>query len=125
MNTRAASSLVLLWSIAGCGPEPREDQQTGEITEEDFIEARRRLPEPALAQLDSGNAAFREKDYPEALRHYRGAAELAPEAPAPWFGIYMAERAVGNFTAADSAMDRAESLAADATLVHPEPEDSQ
>ena len=57
----------------------------------------------ARAALDSGNAAYRLKNYSGALRHYRAAALSAPEQAAPWFGIYMIAQATGDKSLADSA----------------------
>jgi hypothetical protein len=57
----------------------------------------------ARAALDSGNAAFRAKNYKVALRYYRTAAESAPAHAAPWFGIFMIAQATGNTALADSA----------------------
>jgi hypothetical protein len=58
----------------------------------------------ARAALDSGNAFYRKKDYTEALVHYRSASELAPQHPAPFFGIYMVGRAINDRAMADSAL---------------------
>ncbi|HUH12593.1 MAG TPA: tetratricopeptide repeat protein [Longimicrobiales bacterium] len=120
MNAQARGALLLAALAAACGGEAPRDQETGTITPESFEEARARLPASAMAQLDSGNAAYRAEDFQAAATHYRTAAREAPDAPAAWFGIYMAERALGNTAAADSAMRRAQSLAGDAGLVHPD-----
>jgi hypothetical protein len=58
----------------------------------------------ALAVLDTGNAYFKKKDYPNALAKYRAAADLAPQHSAPVFGIYMVAKATSNATLADSAL---------------------
>lgn len=62
------------------------------------------LPPAARAALDSGNVAFRAKQYDVALTYYRAAVDAAPGSAAPFFGIYMAARATGNAALADSAM---------------------
>ena len=80
-------------------------------------EARASLAEEAVAALDSGGSAFRARDYPAALVRYQRAAELEPNAPAAWFGIYMAQSALGNQPAAHSALTRARALAPGATLL--------
>jgi Flp pilus assembly protein TadD len=81
--------------------------------------ARANWPEGLAVQMDSGNAAFRERDFDTALRHYHRATEIAPDIAATWFGIYMTEAERGNAAAADSAMQRARALAPDASLIHP------
>jgi len=58
----------------------------------------------AKAALDSGNAYFRRKAYPQALAQYRIASSLAPQHAAPFFGIYMVARATNNVAMADSAL---------------------
>ncbi len=57
----------------------------------------------SAARLDSGNVAFRRRQYDEALRYYRAAANDVPSHPAPWYGIYMVAQATGNRALADSA----------------------
>ncbi len=58
----------------------------------------------AAARLDSGNVAFRVKQYDVALRYYRGAAEAVPNHAAPWYGMYMVAQATKNTALADSAL---------------------
>ncbi len=58
----------------------------------------------AAARLDSGNVAFRVKQFDVALGYYRGAAESVPNHAAPWYGILMVAQATRNMALADSAM---------------------
>ncbi len=58
----------------------------------------------AKAELDTGNALYRKKQYAEALVHYREASTLAPQHAAPFFGMYMVARATNNAVLADSAL---------------------
>jgi tetratricopeptide (TPR) repeat protein len=69
------------------------------------------IPAPVRAQLDSGNAAYRLRDYPAALRHYREAARLDPDQAPAWYGVQMAAGALGDRAAADSAGARLRALA--------------
>jgi Flp pilus assembly protein TadD len=108
--------LVCLVLIGACRPD---DQSTGSIKQEDVRKARTELPTAAVAQLDSGNTAYRAKDYPRAIQHYRAATRIDSEQAAPWFGIYMAERALGNLAGADSALRRAQNVAPGASLIQP------
>ena len=75
----------------------------------------------AREALDRGNAAFRRHDYPAALRDYRAAAEATPASAAPYFGVYMVARKVGNPALADSAMREISRLSG-TTLTTPEVE---
>ncbi|MEQ1691854.1 MAG: tetratricopeptide repeat protein [Gemmatimonas sp.] len=57
----------------------------------------------AAARLDSGNIAFRLKQYDQAMKYYEAAAKDVPDHAAPWYGIYMVGQATGNTALADSA----------------------
>lgn len=56
------------------------------------------------ALVDSGNTAFRVKDYDGALAFYRKASQSDPSHAAPWFGTYMVGQAMKNTALADSAL---------------------
>lgn len=58
----------------------------------------------SAALLDSGNVAFRTKQYPLAQQYYEKAAAEVPDQAAPWYGVYMVAQAIKNQTLADSAM---------------------
>jgi Flp pilus assembly protein TadD len=108
--------LVCLALVGACRPD---DQSTGSIKQDDIRKARTEMPAAAVAQLDSGNAAYRVGDYPRAIQHYQAATRIDSEQAAPWFGLYMAERALGNVAGADSALQRAQKVAPGASLIHP------
>lgn len=77
------------------------------------------LPPEIQSRLDSGNAAYRARDYEGALAHFTEVSRLAPDLAAGWYGIGMTWSALGNQAAADSAMMRAHRLAPDVPLQHP------
>jgi len=108
----ALSSVVL--AALGCRAQ---DQRTDSMDAEALREARESLVAEAVAALDSGGTAFAVKDYAGALRHYRRAAQLEPDAAAPWFGVFMAERALSRPDSAAAALERAQSAAPGATLL--------
>lgn len=85
--------------------------------------ARQEMSAGVAAQLDSGNAAYRMEEYERARTHYRRALDQEEDSNAAWFGIYMAENALGNEAAADSALERAGSLSGSEAM-HPAPGDS-
>jgi tetratricopeptide (TPR) repeat protein len=117
-----ARGLLLTALIAVVAPACRpEDQETGSLTADEVQEARAGLDPALVAALDSGNAAYRAWNYTAALERYRAALELDDEVAAAWFGVSMAQLALGNGAAADSAMARARALAPGATLIHPQP----
>jgi hypothetical protein len=70
------------------------------------------LPAAVHAHMDSAAAAYRDGDLPGARTHYTTATDSAPDLAAAWFGLFLAERALGNIPAADSALGRARSIAA-------------
>lgn len=76
------------------------------------------MPEGVPAQLDSGNAAYRAHDYAEAAKHFHKATQLGPQQAAAWYGVYMAEHALGHTAAADSAAQIANKLAPGVLAAH-------
>jgi hypothetical protein len=62
------------------------------------------LSSAAQALLDSGNTAFRLKQFDQALAFYAKASEAQPAHAAPWFGTYMVGQAIDNKALADSAL---------------------
>lgn len=122
-RTRAilrASALALLTVTAACGGGEGDAPRVpiGEPAE------RRAWSEGVAARVDSGNASFRQGEYEAARRHYAEAAEVDPEVAAAWFGLYMAESALGNEAAAESALVRAGEMASAARAHHLLPADS-
>ena len=114
--------LVLVLGIglgfSGCR-QRGEDQKTESIGAGDVKSERAERSPEFIAQLDSGNAAYRAQDYERALRHYQAVTRLDEDEAAGWFGIYMTELARGNAAAADLALKRAQEHAPGASLIHP------
>jgi hypothetical protein len=129
---RAASLAAVLLVVAACNrgsdrPEgaeaagtPLGATATGELPPGhppmEGARAGSTLPTRARAALDSANLAYRDKQYDRALALYRTAATEAPRSSAPAFGIYMAAKAMGNTTLADSAMKAVQALGGDAQM---------
>lgn len=118
-RTRAVLLLTAL-AVAGCGRKeqpgtPATTAGTGTMTETPRVEL------GTSAQLDSGNTAFRAKDYQGALAHYRKATEREPALAAGWFGLYMAQSALGDKAGADSSMRKVQALAPGTMGAHPAP----
>ena len=57
-----------------------------------------------LALLDSAAAAYRNNDLESARRHYDGALAIDSTLAAPWFGLFLVHRALGQGEVADSAL---------------------
>jgi cytochrome c-type biogenesis protein CcmH/NrfG len=98
--------------VAACLPD---DQRTDSI--EPGVSGRAELSPETLAQIDSGNAAFRRDDFETAIARFREVTESAPDDPTGWFGLYMAYSETGDAAAADSALARAQELAPGASLL--------
>lgn len=123
MKTQVAVLAVLLAALPGC--RQPDDQRAGDIDHETIRQAREALDPVVLAQIDSGNAAYREQRYEAALGFYREAARRDPNAAAAWFGVYMGELSLGNAAAADDALRRARDAAPRTSLVvEPAPADT-
>lgn len=116
----ATAVLALALSLAACG-DGEPEQRTETFSPQRAQETRAQLPPELAAALDSGNAAYREGDYERARSHFRGIVEEDSTVTAAWFGIYMAEQALGNEEAAKAALDRAGDLSGGASMMHPAP----
>ena len=116
MRTTIALAAACLSALACTGGPEADESKTPLTTPAEQTPVARG---PEGIQLDSGNAAFRARNYELARKHFRAAVELKPDFAAGWFGVYMAEDRLGNKAAADSAMKRAEELGSAAAIHHP------
>ncbi len=107
---------LALSAVSACGS--RKDQRTDTINPAQAMKRFESLPPAFKAELDSGNASFRDKDYQAALAHYQAATKIDEGVVAGWFGVYMAQHALGNEAEAQKAMERVRKLAPDASLLH-------
>ncbi|MDH5588960.1 MAG: hypothetical protein OEZ65_10840 [Gemmatimonadota bacterium] len=122
MSTRLTMTSVLALAVlAGCRPD---DQRTETFDPAEAAQHRENFSPEVVAHLDSGSASYRRDDFADARDHYRAATEIDPEIAAAWFGVYMAEHALGNDEAAAEALRRAQSLVPGATLMKPSGADS-
>ncbi len=115
---RSLAIALLLAAAAACEPEAAPPPEAA--PEQDVgPPAQEALPPEVTAQLDSGTAAFRADDYAGALAHYTKATELAPDLAAAWFGVAMAQEALGNPQAAQEALAKTQALEPGTDLAHP------
>lgn len=125
MTRRIPLLLALALAAAGCqGEEASETRTTlGAAPAADAEgEFQSRLPTEVRLHVDSANAAYRAKQYDEALRHYREVTRLQPDDATGWFGIAMAAGALGNTALADSAQQKVQQLNPNlAGQAHPAP----
>ncbi len=73
------------------------------------------------ALIDSGNVAYRAKDYGRAARQYAAATAIKKDDPAAWFGLGMALTRLGRDEDARAAYTRARELASAARDTVPIP----
>jgi tetratricopeptide (TPR) repeat protein len=121
MRKSALLAAALATLAVACAREPADDQRTDQIRAEDVRQARAGISPELRDQLDNGNAAFQQGHYELALRHYEEATRLNPDHAAGWFGVYMAQYALGDLAAAESAIRRANELAPNPSLIEPGP----
>jgi hypothetical protein len=111
-------AVTAILTASACRGE--DDQRTDTITDRDVQAARDQIDPAVLEALDSGNTAYRERDYRRALGHYQAAVDRDETVAAGWFGIYMAQLALGNAEAAEAAMVQARNHAPGASLIQPD-----
>lgn len=111
--------VLALTAVVACQSRSNE-QRTDTMNPEQALKQREDMPPAFVAELDSGSTSFRNKDYQGALRHYQAATKINEGIAAGWFGVYMAQHALGNEKAAQEAMDSVQKLAPGATLLHSE-----
>lgn len=114
---------VLLAATVACKPEAAPQPDATQV-QESSPPAQQPLPPEVAAQLDSGSAAFRADDYAGALAHYTKATELAPDLAAAWFGVAMAQEALGDAQAAQEALAKTQALEPGTDLAHPTVKDT-
>jgi len=115
LGAALVAALAMGLALGACRPD---DQPTRSIDPDAAVRTRAEMPEALVAHLDSGNAAFRAHDFAGARDEYRAALAIDSTVTAAWFGVFMAERALGNADAAAQALARARDLAPGASLIH-------
>jgi tetratricopeptide (TPR) repeat protein len=121
-TTRAARALgtvcALLLALAGLwacsdtgggGRVPLEAQTVGGL----------QLMPALQEELDAGNAAYRARDYAAALTHYEEAVRLDDQLAAGWYGVALAQGALGDSAARGVALAHVERLAPEIPAHHP------
>jgi tetratricopeptide (TPR) repeat protein len=101
-----AKLLLAIAAIGGMACSRAQNQPKvplGEAAAAPQPSARDALSDAAKAALDKGNLEYRAGRYDAALAAYREAEKAAPDNSAPFFGIYMAAKKLGNTSLADSA----------------------
>ncbi len=99
---------VALVAVAACGGEEAERVELGDPQEEVRAGARESWSPELTARVDSANAAYAAEAYETAREIYTAITEENPELGVAWFGLSMAERALGNEEAAEAALAEAE-----------------
>ncbi len=121
------SSLVWTVALAGvvaCGGEEGERVELGAPQQQERADARANWSPELTARVDDANTAYAAGDYQEAADIFRSITEEQPELGVAWFGLSMAERAMGNEEAAAEALARSEELSPGLGRMHEAATDS-
>lgn len=116
-TSRFLVTLLALAAVAASTACRPKEEKTGDISAQQATKAPEGVPPAVQAQLDSANAAFRAGDHETALEHYTKARDLKSDDPSAWFGIYMAQKALGNEDSANAALAEAQKISPGATLI--------
>ena len=117
MNFKKWMPVVLMIALVGCNAEEGERVELGQEAEQSD-QRRDAWPEGVAVQVDSANTLYAAQEYEAAAEIYRGLAEEHDNIGTIWFGLYMAENALGNQEAAMAAMERAESISPGLGMMH-------
>ncbi|MDX1673776.1 MAG: tetratricopeptide repeat protein [Longimicrobiales bacterium] len=122
-NTSKWMVAIAALALAACGGDEGERVELGE--EPTQAENRRaNWPDGVAARVDSANLYYSNGDYEAAAEVYRDLTEEYPEISTVWFGLYMAESALGNEEAAAAALEKAEGMAPGLGQMHEAAESS-
>jgi tetratricopeptide (TPR) repeat protein len=116
---RGLAILLVLVALVGCRPD---DQRTDSVDPSAGEQMRSSWSPEVIERVDAGNAAIRADSFDVAKEHFQAVIELEPELAVGWFGLYMAERGLGNEEAAAAALEEAQRIQTGASLIHPENE---
>jgi uncharacterized membrane-anchored protein len=119
IGRRTILALSVITALAACRPD---DQRTDSVDPADALQERATWAPEMVEHLDAGNAAIRADSFDVAREHFMVVTEMAPDVAAGWFGLYLAEKGRGDDEAASAALERAQSIASGASLIHPEGE---
>lgn len=123
MNWMWAAALA---GLMACGGEEGERVDLGAQRngQQERTDARANWSPELRLLVDSANTAYAAGDYQEAADIFRGITEDQPELGVAWFGLSMAERAMGNDEAADAALAESEARAPGLGRMHEAAADS-
>ncbi len=99
---------VAMVAVAACGGEEGERVELGDEPQETRANARESWSPELTARVDSANTAYAAGDFETAREVYAAITDEQPELGVAWFGLSMAERALGNEEAAQAALAEAE-----------------
>ena len=122
-NTSKWIAAIAVIALAACGGD---EGQRVELGDEPAQAENRRAnwPDGVAARVDSANLYYSNGEYEAAAEVYRDLTEEYPDISTVWFGLYMAEHALGNEEAATAALERAESMAPGLGRMHESAESS-
>lgn len=111
MKIRVWMTALAVLAVAACGEQEGQRVELGEDEQAAEDQSRANWPYELEVQVDSANLEYMNEQYQASADRYRAMTEEYPEIGTLWFGLYMAENALGNEEAAQEALARAEELA--------------
>jgi tetratricopeptide (TPR) repeat protein len=108
MRTRKWIAAMAVIGLVACGEADEADRIPLGQEQAQREGGRAQWPAELVALVDSANLAYSQERYEEAAEIYRGLTEEYEDIGTVWFGLYMAENALGNTEAAQAALERAE-----------------
>ena len=104
-------AVLVVMTLAACAEQEGQRVELGQDTAAQRSDQRRESwPPEVVDRVDSANAAYAAEDYETAAEVFRALTREHPDLGTVWFGLYMAESALGNTEAATAALERAEAI---------------
>ena len=119
--TKLLMAALVVMTLTACTEEEGQRVPLGEDTTTQPRGRETWSPE-MTALVDSANAAYAAGEYQTAAEIFRSLTEEHPDVGTVWFGLYMAEDAMGNAEAATTALERAEAINPGLGRMHEEAE---
>ncbi len=101
-------AVLVVLTLTACTEDEGQRVELGDDTA--ATEGRAAWSPELTARVDSANAAYAAEDYETAAEIYGALTEEYADNGTVWFGLYMAENALGNTDAAAAALERAEAI---------------
>lgn len=110
MKTKMWIIALAVLAVAACSEQEGQRVELDQDPEAQATDGRASWPAELATMVDSANALIAAGEYEASAEIYRGLVEEYPQVGTVWFGLYMAEDALGNTEAAGAALEQAEAI---------------